>query len=277
MAYNILLVDDSETTRAIIRKTLRLANIDVGDVLEAADGKEALELLAGNWVDLVFADINMPVMDGMELIDRMIENGMLDSVPVVVVSTEGSAQRAEELQRKGVAAYLRKPFTPEELGRLVEELLITPPEASVSAIEEALFDALEGYAFLIGERIDEPEVARERPAVVSMRFSGDPASGTAWLAVPAEACATIAASALGEAVDNDGVRGCDALKELLNVSCGRALSSLYGDDPVFDLTPPSVEPPRAKLWEDLAAKPLGILLDVEGTPMLFALDIERSL
>ncbi|MCE5271380.1 response regulator [bacterium] len=123
MAYNILIVDDSETIRAVIAKTLRIAEIPVGELWHAGNGQEALDILRREWVDLVFADINMPVMNGIEMIEQMAKEGLIASVPVVIVSTEGSRTRIEELTAKGVRAYLRKPFTPEALRGMVEQVL----------------------------------------------------------------------------------------------------------------------------------------------------------
>lgn len=123
MPYNILVVDDSQTVRAVIRKTLDLAGVEVGEIHEAGNGQEALDILRDNWLDLVFADINMPVMTGIEMVDRMSADGLLKTVPVVIISTEGSATRVEQLKAKGVSAYIRKPFTPEIIREVVDEVL----------------------------------------------------------------------------------------------------------------------------------------------------------
>lgn len=123
MAYNVLIVDDSAVTRAIIARTLRMAGLQLGDTLEAPDGKKALELLETHWVDIVFADINMPVMNGVEMIDEMSRRGILPSTPVVIISTEKSLTRIQELKAKGVRAYLNKPFTPENIKQVVDKLL----------------------------------------------------------------------------------------------------------------------------------------------------------
>ncbi len=123
MALNILVVDDSETVRDIIAKTLMMAQVPVGELYNAANGKEALEVLGEKWVDLVFSDINMPVMGGMEMIEHMHANDLMKTIPVVVVSTEGSATRIEDLKAKGVRAYIRKPFTPELMRNVVDEVL----------------------------------------------------------------------------------------------------------------------------------------------------------
>lgn len=125
MALNILVVDDSETVRSIILKTLTLSGLELNDSLQASNGKEALALLRDNWVDLVLTDINMPDMGGVELIEHMKKDEVLKTIPVVVVSTEGSATRIEELKEKGVRAYIRKPFTPEKIREVLDDVLGT--------------------------------------------------------------------------------------------------------------------------------------------------------
>lgn len=122
MALNILIVDDSTVTRKVIGKTLRIAGVPLGELYEAADGQQALDVLAGSWVDLVLSDINMPVMNGVELVERMSKDDVLRSIPIIVVSTEGSSVRIEQLKSKGVSAFVRKPFTPELIRELVFEI-----------------------------------------------------------------------------------------------------------------------------------------------------------
>ncbi len=123
MALNILIVDDSATVRAVTIKTLELAGVSVNELHQAGDGRKALDVLADSWIDLVFADINMPVMNGIELVDRMSADGLLKTVPVVIISTEGSATRVEQLMTKGISAYIRKPFTPELLRSVVDDIV----------------------------------------------------------------------------------------------------------------------------------------------------------
>mgnify|MGYP006290034947 CR=1 FL=1 len=123
MAYDILVVDDSETVRAVVAKTLRLAGVPLNTLHQAGNGQEGLAVLGEHPVDLVFTDINMPVMSGVEMVERMQQDPGLRAVPVVVISTEGSRKRMEELKEKGVRAYVRKPFTPEGLKEVVDSLL----------------------------------------------------------------------------------------------------------------------------------------------------------
>lgn len=126
MALNILLVDDSTTVRAVIARSLELAGVPVGNLHQAANGREALAILGAEWIDLVFADINMPVMNGVEMIEKMREDGLLQTIPVIICSTEGSVSRIEQLRASGVRAYIRKPFTPELLRQVVEDTVGVP-------------------------------------------------------------------------------------------------------------------------------------------------------
>jgi len=123
MAYNILIVDDSQTMRAVLIKTIDMAGIEIGTTFEAANGREALDLLEKEWVDIVFADINMPVMNGIEMVEEMVKLGYMETTPVVVISTEGSKTRLESLRKMGVKGFLRKPISPELFKTVVDGVL----------------------------------------------------------------------------------------------------------------------------------------------------------
>ncbi len=120
MGYSILVVDDSDTVRAVLEKTLRVSGVDVSGIHQAGDGRAALDVLKDNWIDLVITDLNMPEMNGFALIDAMLADDFLKSIPVIVVTTEGSAVRMDELKKKGIKAYVRKPFTPERIREAVD-------------------------------------------------------------------------------------------------------------------------------------------------------------
>jgi two-component system, chemotaxis family, chemotaxis protein CheY len=126
MALNILIVDDSQIVRTVIAKSLDLANVPVKTLHQAGNGAEALQILVSHPVDLVFADINMPVMGGVEMVERMSRDDQLWSIPIVIVSTEGSATRVEGLKSMGVRAYLRKPFKPEAIRAVVDQVMGVP-------------------------------------------------------------------------------------------------------------------------------------------------------
>ncbi|MCU0596222.1 MAG: response regulator [Desulfobacterota bacterium] len=123
MAFNVLIVDDSSTMRAVVKKAIRVSGFDVGEYHEAADGQEALETLRRCWVDVVLTDINMPRLTGLELVAEMRGDDLLSSVPVIVVSTEGSEAKVQESIRLGARGYIKKPFHPEEIKRLLREVM----------------------------------------------------------------------------------------------------------------------------------------------------------
>jgi len=132
MAYNILIVDDSQTMRAVLVKTIDMAGIEISSTFEAANGKEALELLEKEWIDIVFADINMPVMNGIEMVEAMVKLGYMESTPVVVISTEGSKTRLDALRDMGVRGFLRKPISPELFKSVVDGVLAGAANANAN-------------------------------------------------------------------------------------------------------------------------------------------------
>jgi two-component system, chemotaxis family, chemotaxis protein CheY len=123
MGYCILLVDDSATTRGLVKRSIQLAGLPVSDFLEADNGKEALEKLHTHTVDLILADLNMPEMNGIELAYAVLANPATATVPIAIISAEPSGARLLELRRAGVKGYLRKPCTPEALRDLVMPLM----------------------------------------------------------------------------------------------------------------------------------------------------------
>jgi two-component system chemotaxis response regulator CheY len=122
MAVNVLIVDDSGVMRSMIRKAIQLSGLKVGEIFQAANGREGLDALERHWVDLVVADINMPVMNGEEMIEQMRAKPGLESIPTVVVSTEGSLSRIGRLQGRSLR-FIRKPFSPEQVRDTLKEIL----------------------------------------------------------------------------------------------------------------------------------------------------------
>jgi two-component system chemotaxis response regulator CheY len=114
MALNVLVVDDSAVMRSVIVKMLRLLGGSLGEVYEAANGREALAVLQAHPVSVALVDINMPVMDGEEFLNRVRNDPASAHLPIVIVSTEGSETRIERLKNLG-AEFVHKPFSPERL------------------------------------------------------------------------------------------------------------------------------------------------------------------
>ena len=121
MAYNILVVDDSAVMRGMIIKTLRLSGLALDEVHQAANGAEGLKAIGANRIDLALVDINMPVMNGEEMIDCVRENPATADLPIIVVSTESSETRIESFAEKGVR-FIHKPFEPQTFRTMVREM-----------------------------------------------------------------------------------------------------------------------------------------------------------
>jgi two-component system, chemotaxis family, chemotaxis protein CheY len=115
MAIRALIVDDSSVMRKIVERCLRQAGMDLGQVLEASNGAEALALVNENTFDLILSDINMPVMDGLEFIKHLKEIESAKNIPIVMITTEGGEKSVMEALSLGAKGYIRKPFTPDQV------------------------------------------------------------------------------------------------------------------------------------------------------------------
>ena len=120
---SVLIVDDSSVMRKIVERSLRLAGIEIEKVLEADSGAAALGVIQQNVPDVIFSDINMPTMDGIEFIRQLQGVERAKGVPVVMITTEGSQTRVMEALSLGAQGYIRKPFTPEQVREQVVPLL----------------------------------------------------------------------------------------------------------------------------------------------------------
>ena len=123
MALRILIVDDSTAMRAFIRRTIVLSGLEEAQFLEASNGHEALDLLNREWVDVILTDINMPGMDGEELMRHLEADELLQSIPAVVVSTDGTEARIRQMLSMGACGYVKKPFLPETLRAELDRVL----------------------------------------------------------------------------------------------------------------------------------------------------------
>ncbi|WP_050060011.1 response regulator [Silvibacterium bohemicum] len=123
MSLKVMIVDDSPSMRKIIRRVLALSGYDLSCCHEAGNGIEAIALLDSTPVDVVFTDINMPGMNGEELVEKMAGNAAYRSIPVLVVSTDRSDERLQRMLALGARGYLTKPFQPEALGEAIRKVL----------------------------------------------------------------------------------------------------------------------------------------------------------
>jgi len=115
MPLDVLIVDDSAAIRKILQRVLRQTDVPIGEVYEAGDGLEAIQVMKAQNIGLVLSDINMPNMDGLQLLSELKANATWKSVPIVMITTEGSQQKVVEAVNLGAAGYVKKPFTAEQI------------------------------------------------------------------------------------------------------------------------------------------------------------------
>jgi two-component system chemotaxis response regulator CheY len=126
MAYNVLIVDDSSATRSAIKKVIQMSGFDVGEYFEAGNGRDALSVLEKNWADVILSDINMPIMDGISFFKEVLKDAIMSSIPFIFVTTEGRGEGIEKTRKMGAKGYITKPFKPEEIRKVLVEVLGEP-------------------------------------------------------------------------------------------------------------------------------------------------------
>jgi two-component system chemotaxis response regulator CheY len=112
---DVLIVDDSAAIRKILQRVLRQTDLPLGEIHEAGDGTEAVAILNKRAFGLVLSDINMPQMDGLQLLARVKEMEHMKKVPVIMITTEGGQGKVMEAVQLGATGYVRKPFTAEQI------------------------------------------------------------------------------------------------------------------------------------------------------------------
>ena len=128
MDSDVLVVDDSAAIRKILTRVLRQTGMAIQTIHEAGDGQEALAVMALHRVDLVLSDINMPKMDGLQLLASLKASLQWQNIPVVMITTEGGETKVAEAVRLGAAGYVRKPFTADQ----IKEKLVGILESAVT-------------------------------------------------------------------------------------------------------------------------------------------------
>jgi two-component system chemotaxis response regulator CheY len=115
MDPDVLVVDDSAAIRKILQRVLRQTGMVINTIHEAGNGEEALDVLKGHQVALILSDINMPKMDGLQLLAALKSSAEWGRIPVVMITTEGSEAKVSEAVRLGATGYVRKPFTADQI------------------------------------------------------------------------------------------------------------------------------------------------------------------
>ncbi|AMQ44239.1 chemotaxis protein CheY [Aeromonas veronii] len=121
MGKTILIVDDSATIRQVVGMTLKGAGYEV---MEASDGKDALNKLDGNKINLIISDVNMPNMDGITFVKEAKKLANYKFTPVIMLTTESQDSKKQEGQAAGAKAWVVKPFQPEQMLAAVAKLIM---------------------------------------------------------------------------------------------------------------------------------------------------------
>jgi two-component system chemotaxis response regulator CheY len=123
MALKVLVVDDSAVIRKVVIRALSQTGVTIDEILQAADGIEALKILHEAKIDLVLSDINMPNMDGIQMLAAMQQEPALKDIPVIMITTEGSQSKVMDAAKLGAKGLVRKPFVPEQIKQKMIECL----------------------------------------------------------------------------------------------------------------------------------------------------------
>lgn len=120
MAKRIMTADDSASVRQMVSFTLKQSGYDV---VEAADGRTALDAITASPVDMLITDLNMPELDGIELIREVRKNPRCRFIPIVMLTTESQEARKQEGKSAGATGWIVKPFKPDQLLAVVRKVL----------------------------------------------------------------------------------------------------------------------------------------------------------
>lgn len=273
MAYNFLVVDDSKIVRAVLVKTLGLCQLEIGKVHEASNGLEALDILGDNWVDVVLTDINMPVMDGLEFVKTMKESGYMASIPVVVISIEGSQSRIEALKQIGIRDFIRKPFTPEQVRSVLVQHLGKGKDHVDKILKQVIAQIFEGWATIFADEATNAASLGNVPLYhVHIGFNGPHAGKiNLWVSEPLSQSLVVNVKGVESGGTVSDADKKDAIRELANITCGHFLSTFYGEQTIFQFSVPEVSQRTVTEFDGKDKT----VMSFEGQPLLADISIQK--
>lgn len=124
----VVVADDSNTARMFIIRCFEIAGFAADGFVQVKNGKEALDILQKEQVDLLVTDLSMPVMDGVELLKRISADPELNDIPVIVITSASNPAREKELKDFGAKYILNKPISPPDVMEALEELCLLEDE-----------------------------------------------------------------------------------------------------------------------------------------------------
>lgn len=247
----ILIADDSSTARMIIRRCLEIAGCSESRFLEASNGEEALAIVQKENIDLLVTDLNMPVMDGRQLLHSIKSSPLFNTLPVLVVTSLGNPAIEIDLLAQGADKVVPKPISPAQMQQILANLfqkgfrqILEPPATPIEIICRAASQTFEEVAFEEVVFVDSarecpPEMQDVPPSYWARLKIHTPPLGEVMIWVPADFIARIVSSIhcqppeeLPESLLSD------TLAELLNTLCGRLMAQRVSANQVFNLDLP---------------------------------------
>lgn len=126
MPIKVMIVDDSVAMRRVIKKIIALSGYEIDLCIEAENGLEALEQLKDNLLDLIITGVNMPQMNGLALLRILSQDLFNHNIPTIIVSTDASGEQITESVNMGARGFIKKPFFPEEIRKVLHDVLGVP-------------------------------------------------------------------------------------------------------------------------------------------------------
>lgn len=244
-SIQVLIVDDSLIVRKAIAKAAIQSGVDPNLISEAGNGQEALDSLDARPADVVFLDINMPVMNGEEFMVSLDSAGRAQDQYIVVVSTEVNAKRLMRMAKMGARGRLKKPFQPERLRELMLEAATEKAEAEARELADApvvspvdadllagaLADALETMCFVIADPVDDID-ATTLGHHASISIGEEEPTWRLSISASAELLIEIASGLMGTDPGEIDIESMipATLLELANVFSGEFITLLGGED-----------------------------------------------
>ncbi|MDH5682278.1 MAG: response regulator [Spirochaetota bacterium] len=237
MSINVLIVDDSQSTRSIIKKILRMAKVDIDNVYEAENGEHGLDVLSKERIkiDLMLLDINMPVMNGIEMVEKMKKSQAVSKTPIIFISSDGSDQRLNRINELGDYPLITKPFHPYDVIEVIHQVT---NNKIFSKYQEFFLDSLkivlETSFFAMAEPASLSDIQDKLDSLedstffsVFLPFSGD-IMGSMEYYIPHALHRELTGNALGS-IENDLSEQIilDNLKEFANIVCGHFISNHF--------------------------------------------------
>ncbi len=249
MGLNLLLVDDSHTTRMVLKKAINIIQLDIEEIFEADNGFVALEKLKESGdIDLVISDLNMPKMTGIEMIRRIRQDEKLEKTPIIVISSQETEDNLTELSSLSVNCFIRKPFEPIEIKEAISGLLNLDIKKYAKLMYDAIEKVLEKTFFILPEQQSDEEIEDiiykfdgTEFYYLSLKFEGD-INGLTKYYMPIETSKEMIGNLLAsEGVDNETEFIEDNLKEFASIVCGNFFSDNFPNKKISFILPPELE------------------------------------